>query len=106
MTAERLDFGLVVPTFSDGEPEIDCFEEVDFSLLLARTVDPCAEPGKGFRRVVVFDLPIVPPCLGSEETGPLGLRSGEETGETRVVVVVKKDKTLSATRPILALPRL
>jgi len=105
LTAERLDLGLVVATCSDAEREIDCFEEVDFSLLRARTVDPCAEPGKAFRRVVVLDLPIVPPCLDSEVTVPLGRRSGEETGETRVVVV-KRDKTLSATRLILALPRL
>jgi hypothetical protein len=92
-------------TVSVAEREIDCFEEVDFSLRRASTVDPCADPGNGFRRVVVLDLATPAPCLGSTETVPLGLRSGDEGGEIRAVVV-KKERTLSATRLILALARL
>jgi hypothetical protein len=87
--------------------EMDCFGAVAFSLLRARTVEPCEDPGNGFRRVVVLDRTIPPPAAGLGSAGgvPLGLLSGEETGETRVVVV-KKDRTLSATRLILALARL
>jgi hypothetical protein len=106
LTAVRLDLGLVLgSTVSVAERDIDCLEEVDFSLRRASTVDPCADPGNGFRRVVVLDLTIPAPCLGSAETVPLGLRSGDEGGEIRAVVV-KKERTLSATRLILALARL
>ena len=106
MTAERLDLGLVLgSTVSVAEREIDCFEGVDFSLRRASTVDPCADPGNGFRRVVVLDLTTAATGLASPETVPLGLRSGDEGGEMRAVVV-KKERTLSATRLILALARL
>jgi hypothetical protein len=84
---------------------MDCFDEVDFSLRRVRTVDPCADPGNGFRRVVVLVLTTPAPCLGSVGTVPLGRRSGDEGGETRAVVV-KKEKNLSAARLILALARL
>ena len=57
LTGARVVFGLLVATaVSVTERVIEGFELLfDFSRLLARTVDPVAEPGKGFLRVVVCD---------------------------------------------------
>jgi len=80
-------------------------EVLELSRFRARTVEPCAEPSTGFRRVVVLER-VTPLRERTEsEARMLGRRSGEEVGEGSFVVV-KKLKTLSATMLILALARL
>ena len=58
LTGVREVFGpLVGIAVSVTERGMEVFELLfDFSRFLARSVDPVADPGKGFRRVVVCDL--------------------------------------------------